>query len=77
MKKPTIRTSVRDGQTIVWYVSDKGAVVAELDKDHEGRWIVRFEERVLMGSNTKADAVKWAKQVLKKSMKFQTDGSVL
>ena len=70
MTKATIKTSVRFGETVVWYLTaDKVAVTADVVKDNAGKWVVKHAGRTFTGSQNKAEAVKWAKTILKGSMK--------
>lgn len=67
MKKPTIKTTVQDGVTMVWYLLNGVAVCADVEKQPAG-WSVRFRDQRSYCHKTKAEAMAIAKRWVKASI---------
>ena len=61
-----IRINDQDGVTMVWFVINKVAVVAEVEKLYSGYHEIRFQGRKIMCFSGKRDAVAEAKKLLRK-----------
>lgn len=65
--KKQIKVTAQDGVTMVWYLGNNGAVVANVEKKPAG-WAVTFRDNKTTCLRSKADAVAIAKRWVKATM---------